>query len=159
FFFQAEDGIRDFHVTGVQTCALPIALGIEARAGIAIVVPGTAQVGRGFEHGGAKAEIDEALDLVDAGDARADHDRIKARLGRLRHACRLHAGPPGACLDGVVVPAPVWRRWALGAIPDAPRPVQGWRPPWGRRRERAPSPQTAAEADRPARQVRTCPNG
>src|SRR5690606_41177156 len=25
-FFQAEDGIRDFHVTGVQTCALPILL-------------------------------------------------------------------------------------------------------------------------------------
>src|SRR5439155_6726271 len=24
FFFQAEDGIRDGHVTGVQTCALPI---------------------------------------------------------------------------------------------------------------------------------------
>src|SRR5690606_28356916 len=24
FFFQAEDAIRDFHVTGVQTCALPI---------------------------------------------------------------------------------------------------------------------------------------
>src|SRR5690606_40863146 len=24
FFFQAEDGIRVFHVTGVQTCALPI---------------------------------------------------------------------------------------------------------------------------------------
>src|SRR5690606_40267602 len=27
FFFQAEDGIRDFHVTGVQTCALPISSG------------------------------------------------------------------------------------------------------------------------------------
>src|SRR5207253_23786 len=26
FFFQAEDGIRDGHVTGVQTCALPIFL-------------------------------------------------------------------------------------------------------------------------------------
>src|SRR5690606_40633829 len=26
FFFQAEDGIRDFHVTGVQTCALPISV-------------------------------------------------------------------------------------------------------------------------------------
>src|SRR5207253_7336565 len=25
-FFQAEDGIRDGHVTGVQTCALPISL-------------------------------------------------------------------------------------------------------------------------------------
>src|SRR5262249_58873303 len=24
FFFQAEDGIRDWSVTGVQTCALPI---------------------------------------------------------------------------------------------------------------------------------------
>src|SRR5690606_41172503 len=24
FSFQAEDGIREFHVTGVQTCALPI---------------------------------------------------------------------------------------------------------------------------------------
>src|SRR5690625_6149272 len=39
FFFQAEDGIRDGHVTGVQTCALPILsrwpnLRILARAGI-----------------------------------------------------------------------------------------------------------------------------
>src|SRR5437016_10092996 len=32
FFFQAEDGIRDWSVTGVQTCALPISvkLGREA---------------------------------------------------------------------------------------------------------------------------------
>src|SRR5690625_7604341 len=28
FFFQAEDGIRDGHVTGVQTCALPILVSI-----------------------------------------------------------------------------------------------------------------------------------
>src|SRR5688572_32405547 len=27
FFFQAEDGIRDLTVTGVQTCALPICIG------------------------------------------------------------------------------------------------------------------------------------
>src|SRR3712207_8265080 len=27
FFFQAEDGIRDIGVTGVQTCALPISYG------------------------------------------------------------------------------------------------------------------------------------
>src|SRR5205807_7486626 len=27
FFFQAEDGIRDYKVTGVQTCALPICAG------------------------------------------------------------------------------------------------------------------------------------
>src|SRR2546426_11324622 len=30
FFFQAEDGIRDYKVTGVQTCALPISMpGVE----------------------------------------------------------------------------------------------------------------------------------
>src|SRR2546425_7715595 len=43
FFFQAEDGIRDKLVTGVQTCALPIysppaadlsALGIDGTAGV-----------------------------------------------------------------------------------------------------------------------------
>src|SRR2546430_8671717 len=29
FFFQAEDGIRDLTVTGVQTCALPIFVHLE----------------------------------------------------------------------------------------------------------------------------------
>src|SRR5256885_5248176 len=35
FFFQAEDGIRDYKVTGVQTCALPICGGrrLDLRAG------------------------------------------------------------------------------------------------------------------------------
>src|SRR5437868_12351125 len=36
FFFQAEDGIRDRNVTGVQTCALPIftrALKLQEKAG------------------------------------------------------------------------------------------------------------------------------
>src|SRR5256885_10731258 len=32
FFFQAEDGIRDYKVTGVQTCALPICAGLRAFA-------------------------------------------------------------------------------------------------------------------------------
>src|SRR5256886_15349832 len=37
FFFQAEDGIRDLTVTGVQTCALPISRrrGSRARTGAA----------------------------------------------------------------------------------------------------------------------------
>src|SRR5690606_40880011 len=39
FFFQAEDGIRDFHVTGVQTCALPIYPPISIKFG-----------GRQFQH-------------------------------------------------------------------------------------------------------------
>src|SRR5256885_11458802 len=34
FFFQAEDGIRDYKVTGVQTCALPISRpGLASRPG------------------------------------------------------------------------------------------------------------------------------
>src|SRR3989440_2809155 len=33
FFFQAEDGIRDLIVTGVQTCALPISLASRTTAG------------------------------------------------------------------------------------------------------------------------------
>src|SRR5690606_41151500 len=33
FFFQAEDSIRYFHVTGVQTCALPISEQAQARRG------------------------------------------------------------------------------------------------------------------------------
>src|SRR5437660_2185011 len=38
FFFQAEDGIRDGHVTGVQTCALPI------WAGVAVKTSASAQI-------------------------------------------------------------------------------------------------------------------
>src|SRR5690606_39788026 len=38
FFFQAEDGIRDFHVTGVQTCALPISL-VTAAAQREMIIP------------------------------------------------------------------------------------------------------------------------
>src|SRR5207249_9359873 len=39
FFFQAEDGIRDRNVTGVQTCALPIFLPGERRVAPGFDVP------------------------------------------------------------------------------------------------------------------------
>src|SRR5699024_11755310 len=44
FFFQAEDGIRDRNVTGVQTCALPIskALGLASIVLFAVLVCVTA---------------------------------------------------------------------------------------------------------------------
>src|SRR2546430_8547078 len=48
FFFQAEDGIRDLTVTGVQTCALPIwVLFVRVRGARA------ARVARGGDAGGA----------------------------------------------------------------------------------------------------------
>src|SRR5690606_39568787 len=51
-FFQAEDGIRDFHVTGVQTCALPILDGLAPVAGSC---PGAA-VSHAAVSGGAAAQ-------------------------------------------------------------------------------------------------------
>src|SRR5688572_31083221 len=38
FFFQAEDGIRDLTVTGVQTCALPISRSLAACEGALLLV-------------------------------------------------------------------------------------------------------------------------
>src|SRR5437660_12472672 len=40
FFFQAEDGIRDGHVTGVQTCALPISSRYSPEANNLTNIPG-----------------------------------------------------------------------------------------------------------------------
>src|SRR5207237_7699066 len=39
FFFQAEDGIRDSSVTGVQTCALPISLARDSSPPMLITMP------------------------------------------------------------------------------------------------------------------------
>src|SRR5207248_8422404 len=39
FFVQAEDGIRDRTVTGVQTCALPIFKGLPSRIGHLLDIP------------------------------------------------------------------------------------------------------------------------
>src|SRR3989441_7689136 len=43
FFFQAEDGIRDKLVTGVQTCALPISAEVARLGGIEIVAQGVVE--------------------------------------------------------------------------------------------------------------------
>src|SRR5262249_59109885 len=40
FFFQAEDGIRDWSVTGVQTCALPISVFL-----IGLIIPAISVTG------------------------------------------------------------------------------------------------------------------
>src|SRR5690349_24123225 len=80
FFFQAEDGIRDLYVTGVQTCALPISwragrcaqgpalsplLGGVVRGGVAADRPGhrgaRSNQGRSEEH---TSELQSRRDLV-----------------------------------------------------------------------------------------------
>src|SRR5256885_11557140 len=67
FFFQAEDGIRDYKVTGVQTCALPILeKRREQRAGRARLFAGDgaepespALRGSRLDHGGEQADRSE----------------------------------------------------------------------------------------------------
>src|SRR5437870_9792553 len=57
FFFQAEDGIRDGHVTGVQTCALPICFKPFHRRGV-----GDQVERRGVERFEAQADHEGAGD-------------------------------------------------------------------------------------------------
>src|SRR5438552_18586321 len=78
FFFQAEDGIRDDLVTGVQTCALPIS---RSR------VPPTrllAREGRWTEPLLANVELSIERDVVDEADT-ADEDGPAHEGARPRH--------------------------------------------------------------------------
>src|SRR5256885_10729954 len=58
FFFQAEDGIRDYKVTGVQTCALPISNGGHGRGAIGFQNVGDEAHGIG-EIGFGRKQIEE----------------------------------------------------------------------------------------------------
>src|SRR5439155_5196041 len=65
FFFQAEDGIRDGHVTGVQTCALPIFRALATAA----ATPLTLGTGAGrstvtIGSGGSVRGINGRIDLI-----------------------------------------------------------------------------------------------
>src|SRR2546429_4321876 len=67
FFFQAEDGIRDVAVTGVQTCALPIL---------------STRMSRHVAHYTGQAELAQAIqDGLEARKA-GDEDTAALRLGR-----------------------------------------------------------------------------
>src|SRR5216683_5800402 len=59
FFFQAEDGIRDLIVTGVQTCALPIFARAPMLFVVGKVAGGAIAVVRDFKAGGLQP-IDQA---------------------------------------------------------------------------------------------------
>src|SRR5258708_31667699 len=96
FFFQAEDGIRDDLVTGVQTCALPICLGYRGepylfleRCGQLAALEeevGLAAVAQALEVGGRLRHRDvEILEVAEA--ARRSEER---RVGK---ECRSRWSP------------------------------------------------------------------
>src|SRR3989454_9160182 len=65
FFFQAEDGIRDYKVTGVQTCALPISL--PAQASLAEAADRVAAAGRS-RYPVTGESLDDVIGIVHAKD-------------------------------------------------------------------------------------------
>src|SRR2546425_8790657 len=86
FFFQAEDGIRDKLVTGVQTCALPIYRHRRGDAGPDSGAPGGRCVrggcdpglvgrgrsgGRGPAHAAGAAGMNDTIDVTVNGERRA----------------------------------------------------------------------------------------
>src|SRR5207244_6680815 len=89
FFFQAEDGIRDDLVTGVQTCALPISLGPH---GFLVLTwdEGVTDAGCcGRAHGGRIATVVAGPDVRHGARMRAPVDHygvLRTEIGRA--ACR-----------------------------------------------------------------------
>src|SRR2546422_6199145 len=77
FFFQAEDGIRDVAVTGVQTCALPICEG-DRETDPHLERWVTRRAGLGLRGGGSSAGVDEpARHRHDvAGGGRSEERRV-----------------------------------------------------------------------------------
>src|SRR5256885_11131809 len=85
-FFQAEDGIRDYKVTGVQTCALPISVLLEVgreqeiRAAVGrqreALVHRTVRRAVGDQRGVARARVPRRDDAVLAGEDRSEERRV-----------------------------------------------------------------------------------
>src|SRR5437763_6287185 len=78
FFFQAEDGIRDTSVTGVQTCALPIS-GVRCGAG-SRRSPNRPQPGPHWFHSGAQGVFGNARAVFSA-PARTEERRVGKSVG------------------------------------------------------------------------------
>src|SRR5438046_7016195 len=87
FFFQAEDGIRDWSVTGVQTCALPISQRRQAKdargGGDHPSPPHRHQLQIGGEVGARGGEGVVTREDVPVGGVRRDRRRTAEPLGQV----------------------------------------------------------------------------
>src|SRR5215217_7554876 len=79
FFFQAEDGIRDIGVTGVQTCALPISGILERMGERGLRAEMTANLARALA---AQGRDDEALEQATLSGELAVRDDLYAQVER-----------------------------------------------------------------------------
>src|SRR5207237_4725123 len=90
FFFQAEDGIRDSSVTGVQTCALPISEALKKRA----VESGFADVFLVDTSAPAAAGAKPGTLHPRTGQRAPQHRRLPPKIGRA--SCRERGQSSGA---------------------------------------------------------------
>src|SRR6266850_2976769 len=82
FFFQAEDGIRDYKVTGVQTCALPIWGAMKLLRRSAAFERGVQACLQSWKEGGSEIDVMELLpDLARECGLRVETFRTHARVG------------------------------------------------------------------------------
>src|SRR5256885_9251613 len=93
FFFQAEDGIRDYKVTGVQTCALPIYRQHAVQHALLLaffIVPGAAPAQRAAEQ---LARHGHAVALVLAERQHGAERRHRSEERRVGKECRSRWSP------------------------------------------------------------------
>src|SRR5438093_7773382 len=109
FFFQAEDGIRDWSVTGVQTCALPILPGSVVAGALrpAWTEGGLIQVrpvsGMAIGAGAVRPDCTEG-GLI---EVRPGSDMLAAAPGlRVSHLTFAYAGRPAVLRDVIFEVAP-----------------------------------------------------
>src|SRR5690349_9514228 len=102
FFFQAEDGIRDLYVTGVQTCALPICGLIGFRTEFLTETRGTGilhSVFDGYEPWFGEIKTRPTGSLV--ADRRGDTSQFA--LMKLQDRGQLFVGPGEEVYEGMIV--------------------------------------------------------
>src|SRR2546429_8379064 len=80
FFFQAEDGIRDVAVTGVQTCALPI-FTVAPGGGVGALAPGPLPHASRTEASATPPEIPIAMRRPRSRTERRGYPRGKTKSG------------------------------------------------------------------------------
>src|SRR6266481_7275237 len=123
FFFQAEDGIRDGTVTGVQTCALPISAGLAQRqamhralAEVLADVPDRQVWHRAAATVGQDEEV--AADLEAAADRAERRGAIAEQAAALAQAARLS---PGSARRGQRLIRAAYAFYELGRLQTALR--------------------------------------
>src|SRR5688572_32124201 len=90
FFFQAEDGIRDLTVTGVQTCAIPIS-DRHPRAGLGdLARQGQVDLGEGE---GPAVRGEPADELLDGSVAVHHRQLVRSEERRVGKECRSRWAP------------------------------------------------------------------